>query len=116
MAHSAMKIQTVIQYCQDPEKVGDWYADFLGLTRAAPGPFFVLEGGGALFIAPGEPGTGRGGTAVCFAVSDLDAAYKERLERGYKFNEEPYEVPGGWFVTINDPEGNIVGLQDERGG
>jgi len=62
------------------------------------------------------PGSRRAGTAVYFHVDDVDAAYKELSERGYTFNEEPYEVPVGRLVTRNDPDGNIVGLEDPSKG
>lgn len=111
----ALRLETAIQYCLDPSAAGRWYADFLGVeTTPYPGPLFVFEGGGALFLAPGSAGTGRGGTAVCIAFADVDAAYRERVERGFRFNEEPYDVPTGRFVTINDPEGNIVAMIEQR--
>ncbi|MGH2634425.1 MAG: VOC family protein, partial [Tepidiformaceae bacterium] len=111
----AQRLETVIQYCVDQEAAGRWYADFLGIeTSPYPGPLFLLEGGGALFVAPGSPGTGRGGTAVCFAVADVDQAYRERIAQGITFNEEPYDVPTGRFVTALDPEGNIVALIEQR--
>lgn len=111
----AKQLQTVIQYCVDQEACGKWYAEFLGLgTTPYDGPLFLFSNGGGLFIAPGDAGTGRGGTAVCFSVDDVDVAYRERVALGFKFNEEPYDVPTGRFVTANDPEGNIVGLLDGR--
>jgi predicted enzyme related to lactoylglutathione lyase len=63
-----------------------------------------------------SPGTGRGGTGVYFEVDDVDQAYRERVARGYKFNEEPFDIPPGRLVTINDPDGNIVGLEDHSKG
>ena len=55
-------IEVVVQFCVDPEKSKVWYADFLGLeTTEYPSPLFVL-GGSTLLLAPGVPGTGRGGT------------------------------------------------------
>ena len=36
--------------------------------------------------------------------------------RGYTFNEEPFDIPPGRLVTINDPDGNIVGLIDNSKG
>jgi len=111
------RIETVIQYCVDPDAAARWYADFLGLqTSPYPAPVFLLAGGGALLIAPGAPGTGRGGSAVCFAVENVDIAHRERASRGYKFNEEPYDTPAGRFVTIMDPENNIVALSDRTHG
>lgn len=46
----------------------------------------------------------------------MDAAYRERQERGYRFNEEPSDIPLGRLVTINEPDGNIIGLSDNSKG
>jgi predicted enzyme related to lactoylglutathione lyase len=109
-------IEAVVQFCVDPEKSKAWYTDFVGLeTTEYPSPLFVL-GGSTLLLAPGTPGTGRGGTGVYFYVESVDEAYKELTARGYEFNEEPYDVPVGRLVTINDPDGNIVGLEDRSKG
>jgi predicted enzyme related to lactoylglutathione lyase len=107
-------IEVVVQFCLDPEKAKAWYADFLGLeTTEYPSPLFVLEGS-TLLLAPGAPGTGRGGTGVYFYVESVDEAYKELTARGYKFNEEPYDVPVGRLVTINDPMGTLWGWRTGR--
>jgi predicted enzyme related to lactoylglutathione lyase len=109
-------IEVVVQFCVDPEKAKAWYADFLGVeTTPYPSPLFVLEGA-TLLLAPGAPGTGRGGTGVYFHVESVDAAYQELTARGYRFNEAPYDVPVGRLVTLNDPDGNIVGLEDRSKG
>jgi hypothetical protein len=55
-------------------------------------------------------------TGVYFRVDDVDAAYKALSTRGYTFNEEPYDIPVGRLVTLNDPDGNIVGLEDRSKG
>ena len=51
-----------------------------------------------------------------FNVESVDQAYKELTGRGYKLNEAPYDVPVGRLATINDPDGNIVGLEDRSKG
>jgi len=109
-------IEAVAPFCVDPEKSKAWYADFLGVeTTTYPSPLFVL-GGSTLLLAPGAPGTGRGGTGVYFHVERVDEAYKELTAGGYTFNEAPYDVPVGRLVTINDPDGNILGLEDRSKG
>ena len=45
-------------------------------------------------------------------MEDVDAAYAELSGRGYVFNEEPFGIPPGRLITINDPDGNILGLID----
>lgn len=111
------RIEAVLQFCVDPEKSKIWYADFLGMeTTDYDGPMFVLEGNTTLFLAPGAPGTGRGGTGVYFHVESVDEAYKDLKARGYTFNEEPFDIPPGRLVTINDPDGNVIGLEDRSKG
>ena len=117
-------------YLAEVRAPGEWSLLFYGgryshavLKRPAshfvrqrnPGGLFALDGT-ALHLAPGAPGTGRGGTGVYFHVDDVDAAYKELSARGYQFNEEPYDIPVGRLVTLNDPDGNIVGLEDRSKG
>jgi catechol 2,3-dioxygenase-like lactoylglutathione lyase family enzyme len=110
-------VEIVIQFCLDVEKSRAWYEDFLGLKSIAYGGGLFALNGTPLHLAPAASGTGRGGTGVYFHVDDVDAAYRELRARGYIFNEEPYDIPVGRLVTLNDPDGNIVGLEDRsRGG
>lgn len=69
-----------------------------------------------MILAPASEGTGRGGTGAWFEVADVMSAYPERVEQGYEFNEPPFDIPPGKLVTINDPDGNIVGLIDNSSG
>jgi predicted enzyme related to lactoylglutathione lyase len=109
-------VEVIVQFCLDIEKSKAWYEDFLGVAAIAYGGGLFALGGTALHLAPGAPGTGRGGTGVYFHVADVDAAYKELTARGYTFNEEPYDIPVGRLVTLNDPDANIVGLEDRSQG
>ena len=72
----------------------------------------TLDKGTIITFAPGEAGTGRVHTSVWFSVDDVAATYTELKGRGYAFNEEPTERPdgGSGYVTLNDLDGNIVGL------
>jgi predicted enzyme related to lactoylglutathione lyase len=111
------RIETAIQFCTDPEKSKAWYEDFLGVkTTPYDGPYFKFDEHCYLILAPGSPGTGRGGTGVWFEVESVDDAYRELTARGYAFNEPPFDIPPGRLVTINDPDGNIIGLIDNSKG
>ena len=111
------RIETAIQFCTDPEKSKAWYEDFLGVkTTPYDGPYFKSDEHGYLILAPGAPGTGRGGTGVWFEVESVDDAYRELTARAYTFNEPPFDIPPGRLVTINDPDGNIIGLIDNSKG
>ena len=113
----ARRIETAIQWVSDVEASSRWYADFLGVEPTPfEAPYFRFDGQCYLILAPSAAGTGRGGSGVWFEVEDVEAAYRERRERGYTFNEEPFAIPPGRLVTINDPDGNIVGLIDNSQG
>ena len=109
-------VEVILQFCVDLEQSRAWYEDFLGLKAIAYGAGLFALAGTPVHLAPAAPGTGRGGTGVYFHVDDVDAAYAELRARGYRFNEEPYDIPVGRLVTLNDPDGNIVGLEDRSKG
>ncbi len=114
---NATRLSGVMQYAMDLDASKAWYADFLGVEpEDFQLPMFAWGDGAQLLIAPASPETGRGGTGVWFEVEDVRAAYEERKARGYTFNEEPMDIPPGKLVTINDPDGNIVGLIDSSNG
>lgn len=114
----ARRLETVVQFVSDPERSKRWYADFLGVEPTPyEGIYFKFDEHAYIILAPGSPATGRGGSGVWFEVESVDDAYRELTGRGYKFNEPPFDIPPGRLVTINDPDGNVVGLIDNsRGG
>jgi predicted enzyme related to lactoylglutathione lyase len=111
------RIETAIQFVADPEASKQWYAKLLGV-EATPyeGPYFEFDGGAYLILAPSSPNTGRGGTGIWFEVDHVDDAYMELRARGYAFNEAPFDIPPGRLVTLNDPDGNIIGFIDHSKG
>ena len=114
----ARRLETVVQFCSDPEASARWHAEFFGV-EATPdgGPYFCFEQGpGYVILAPAAAGTGRGGSGVWFEVESVDEAYAQRTAAGYAFNEEPFDIPPGRLVTIDDPDGNIIGLIDNSKG
>ncbi len=111
------RLETVVQFVTDPEKARSWYADFLGVESTPyEGPYFRFDERAYLILAPSSPGTGRGGSGVWFEVLNVDEAYEELRGRGFAFNEPPFDIPPGRLVTLNDPDGNIIGLVDNSKG
>ena len=51
-----------------------------------------------------------GYTNFIFAVEDIQATYAELSARGVEFPEQPVQQPWGWWASIKDPDGNIIGL------
>jgi predicted enzyme related to lactoylglutathione lyase len=111
------RIETVIQFVSDQQESSRWYARLLGIEPTPYGaPYFKFDEHAYLILAPGSPGTGRGGTGCWFLVDSVDEAYKELAAEGFTFNEPPFDIPPGRLVTLKDPDGNIVGLIDNSKG
>jgi predicted enzyme related to lactoylglutathione lyase len=45
-----------------------------------------------------------------FNVDDMQATYTELSARGVEFADQPAQQPWGWWASIKDPDGNIIGL------
>ncbi|HTO13418.1 MAG TPA: VOC family protein [Candidatus Binatia bacterium] len=113
----ARRIETVLQWVSDPQASATWYARLLGVEPTPYGaPYFKFDEHAYLILVPSSPGTGRGGTGIWFLVDDVDAAYRELTAAGVTFNEPPFDIPPGRLVTLNDPDGNIIGLIDNSKG
>lgn len=111
------RIETVIQFVSDPQVSSRWYARLLGVEPTPyTAPYFTFDEHAYLILAPGAPGTGRGGSGTWFLVDSVDDTYRELTAAGVLFNEAPFDIPPGRLVTLNDPDGNIVGLIDSSKG
>src|SRR5215216_3322980 len=109
----ARRLEMVVQFVGDPERSQEWYARFLGVEPMPyVGLYFKFDEHAYLILAQSAPGTGRGGSGVWFQVESVDDTYRELTAAGFVFNEPPFDIPPGRLVTINDPDGNIVGLID----
>ncbi len=114
----ARRIETVVQWVGDVKASTAWSRDFLGVEPTPyEAPYFSFGEHCYLILGQASPGTGRGGTGIWFEVENVDAAFRDLKARGYTFNEPaPFEIPPGWLVTLNDPDGNILGLIDNTKG
>jgi len=45
-----------------------------------------------------------------FNVDDMQATHRELTARGVEFSDPPAKQPWGWWATIKDPDGNLIGL------
>src|SRR4051794_33842030 len=43
-------------------------------------------------------------------VDDMQATHAELTGRGVEFVDQPAQQPWGWWASIKDPDGNIIGL------
>ena len=51
-----------------------------------------------------------GFTNFIFNVDDMQATFNELSARGVEFVDQPSQQPWGWWATIKDPDGNVIGL------
>ena len=111
------RMETVLQWVSDPQASRQWDARLLGLTPTPYDvPYFKFAEHAYLLFALATPGTGRGGTGVWFEVESVDTAYQALQAQGLTFNGPPFDIPPGRLVTLNDPDGNVIGLIDNSKG
>jgi predicted enzyme related to lactoylglutathione lyase len=98
----------------DPEALGAWYRDCLGLDADEHGLW--SQAAGPTVFATFERETGYFGsraqqTMLNFRVRDLDAMLAQLRARGAAVDEETQEMEGlGRFGWVTDPEGNRIEL------
>jgi predicted enzyme related to lactoylglutathione lyase len=130
-----IKIGTVQLWVHDQDAALEFYTRKLGMevradvTMAEMGDFRWLAVGPAgqsdvaiaLMAIPGEPvmdaetaeqvrdlmAKGFAGT-VFLNTDDIHGRYKELLDRGVEFVQEPTEVPYGIDMSFRDPSGNHI--------
>ena len=100
-----------------------FYADVLGLAPlfdAGPNLSFLSAGNVRIMLTTpqGAVETGKN-SIVYFRTDTLDALYGILLERGAKSEQAPAltaKLPDHelWLAFVRDPDGNLVGLMEER--
>ncbi len=101
----------------DPEALGRWYAEKLGVAPAPEtygGTVWTQEAGPtvvAVFPAGYDgPPLGPPGWGLNFRVSDLDAIVSQLRADGVEVTVDPEEYPNGRFASLADPDGNALQL------
>ena len=100
-----------------------FYRDALGLPflfRAGPNLAFLQAGGTRLMLGtPQGAGTVGGNSILYFKVTDIAAAHAAVVARG-AVNERAPQLAATmpdhalWTGFVRDPDGNLVGLMEER--
>jgi glyoxylase I family protein len=106
----------------DPEGLGRWYAEHLGVDP--PPESYDLSAwwqqpGPTVFAAmPADSdhfGDAAHSWSVNFRVSDLDAMVRQLRDAGIDVTVDPEEYPNGRFASLHDPEGNPLQLWQPAG-
>ncbi len=98
----------------DPEGLGAWYRDCLGIDADEHGVW--RQGPGLTVFATFESATDYFGsrsqqTMLNFRVQDLDAMLSQLRSKGAEVSDEIQAMEGvGRFGWVTDPEGNRVEL------
>jgi glyoxylase I family protein len=107
---------------RDPEALGRWYHEHLGITpvpSSYEGSPWQQEAGPTVF-APFPDATdyfGKAGQAwmVNLRVRDLDAMAAQLRAAGIAIEIDPQQYPNGRFARLHDPEGNPIELWEPSG-
>ena len=107
----------------DVEKALQFYRDVLGLDFLfSPAPTLAFLAAGNVRIMLSTPqGAGKvgGNSILYFKVSDIASTYAAIVQRGAAEERVPqlaakmpdYEL---WLGFIRDPDGNLIGLMEEK--
>ncbi|WP_114240862.1 VOC family protein [Dyella sp. C9] len=100
-----------------------FYRDILGLSflfRPAPNLAFLDCGGVRLMLStPQGAGAVGGNSILYFRVGDIGRTFAALLDRGAVGEREPQATAELsdhtlWLAFLRDPDGNLVGLMEER--
>jgi catechol 2,3-dioxygenase-like lactoylglutathione lyase family enzyme len=106
---------------QDLERAVAFYRDKLGmqyLFTASTLAFFDCDGTRLMLSTP-EPGQAHNGNSIIyFTVGDINAAYRELIERGVSFDDQPHIIANMgtydlWMAFLRDSEHNLLGIMSE---
>ena len=114
---STTGIKTVLHPVSDVEKSKAVYAALLGAAPQTDSEYYVgfdVEGQ-HIGLVPGGGPQGMTSPVAHWHVSDLEAKLAEVTAAGATVKDPPSDVGGGRLVaTVTDPDGNVLGLIEDR--
>lgn len=118
-----MKIGQIALTVRDVAAARHFYTAVLGLQPlfdAGPNLSFLAAGDVRLMLTVPQ-GAGEVGknSVLYFRAQDLETLYPQLLERGAQAESAPHlvaKMPDHdlWMAFVRDPDGNLVGLMEER--
>jgi predicted enzyme related to lactoylglutathione lyase len=110
-------IKTVLHPVSDLEKAKAVYSALLGMQPQADSAYYVgfeAEGQQIGLVPAGGP-QGLTSPVAYWHVADIEAKLAEVTAAGATLKEPVRDVGGGRLVaTITDPDGNVLGLLQDR--
>jgi predicted enzyme related to lactoylglutathione lyase len=114
---STQGIKTVLHPVSDLAAAKDVYAALLGIPPQHDGPYYVgFEAEGQhIGLVPGGGPQGMSSPVAYWHVPDIETKLAEVTAAGATVKESPHDVGGGRLVaTFTDPDGNVLGLLQDR--
>lgn len=110
-------IKTVLHPVSDLEASKAMYTALLGIAPQHDAPYYVgYEAEGQhVGLVPGGGPQGMGSPVAYWHVADIEAKLAEVTAAGATVKEPVRDVGGGRLVaTVTDPDGNVLGLLQDR--
>ena len=114
---STQGIKTVLHPVSDLATAKAVYAALLGVPPQADEPYYVgFEAAGQhIGLVPGGGPQGMTSPVAYWHVPDIEAKLAEVTAAGATVKEPAHDVGGGRLVaTVTDPDGNVLGLLQDR--
>ncbi|HEY3684441.1 MAG TPA: VOC family protein [Streptosporangiaceae bacterium] len=110
-------IKTVLHPVTDLTKAKAVYSALLGMEPQSDAPYYVgyEAAGQQIGLVPGDGAQGMTAPVAYWHVADITAKLAEVTAAGATVNEAVRDVGGGRLVaTVTDPDGNVLGLLQDR--
>ncbi len=111
---STLGVKTILHPASDLAASKAMYTALLGVEPAADAPYYVgydVEGQHIGLV----PGGDMTSPVAYWHVPDIEAKLAEVTAAGATLKESPRDVGGGRLVaTVTDPDGNVIGLLQDR--
>jgi predicted enzyme related to lactoylglutathione lyase len=110
-------IKTVLHPVSDLEKAKPVYIALLGMAPQHDSSYYVGfdVAGQHIGLVPGGGPQGMSSPVAYWHVPDIEAKLAEVTAAGATVKEAPRDVGGGRLVaTFTDPDGNVLGLVQDR--
>jgi predicted enzyme related to lactoylglutathione lyase len=114
---STQGIKTVLHPVSDLDAARTMYTALLGVPPQTDGSYYVgFEAEGQqIGLVPGGGPQGMTSPVAYWHVPDIEAKLAEVTAAGATVKEATHDVGGGRLVaTITDPDGNVLGLIQDR--
>ena len=110
-------LKTMLYSVSDLEAAKKVFTALLGVPPTADSPYYVGYDVGDQHIGftPGDGPHGTGSSVAYWHVSDIEAKLAEVTAAGATPKDATRDVGGGRLVaTVTDPDGNVLGLLQDR--